>query len=206
MSPRLPPRLVALSPGDLAERGTRRFLEDLRKAVAAGVRGVLVREPPMLDGALLDLARSVRSILPPDGWLGVHDRVHLAGACGAQAVHLGFRSLSPAEARSVLADEIAIGFSAHEGDERERWHGADYLFFGPVLDTPSKRGLKSPVGFDGLAAAVEQSPVPVWAIGGLKPEHVRACLDAGCAGLAVLSGLPESSRYLRELGRIGSPR
>jgi thiamine-phosphate diphosphorylase len=208
MTRRLPPPLVALSPGDLAPASTRRFLEHARKAVGTGLRAILVREPAMGDRALLDLAREVRALLPKDGWLGIHDRVHLAKACGADSVHLGFRSLAPREARKILAEEVAIGFSAHEGDDIGPWAAADYLFFGPVLDTPSKRGIRAPIGFEGLSSAVERSPVPVWAIGGLRPEHARASLVAGCAGIAVLSGLLPTrdpagacAAYLLALGR-----
>lgn len=219
MSRRRPPPLVALSPGDLSEQGTpgtARFLDAARKAVHAGLRGILVRESAMPDRSLLEVVREVREILPPNrsgGWLGIHDRVHLAQACGAQAVHLGFRSLEPEEARRILAEEIAIGFSAHEGDDIELWRASDYLFFGPVLDTPSKRGLKAPVGFVRLAAAVARSPVPVWAIGGLAPEHAAPCAEAGCAGMAVRSGLlaagdsADACRgFLRALQGDGEPR
>jgi len=189
MKRRLPPPLVALSPGDLTAASVERFLGAVAAAVAAGLRGILVREPEMGDRDLLGVATAVRERLGEKAWLGIHDRVHLAEACRADAVHLGFRSLLPAEARRILANEIAIGFSAHAADDPALWHGADYLFFGPVLETPSKRGLVEPMGFDALAAAVARSPLPVWAIGGLRPEDVRGCLDAACSGIAVRSGI-----------------
>jgi thiamine-phosphate pyrophosphorylase len=197
---RAPPRLVALSPGDLAAG---LLLDAVRRAAAVGLAGILLREPEMSDLALLTLARDVRAILGSKGWLGVHDRVHLAEACGADAVHLGFRSLSPKEARGILPGSISIGFSAHAGDDPGIADGADYLFLGPVLDTPSKRGRKEPIGFTGLSVA---TAAPVWAIGGLRPEHVGRCLAAGAAGIAVLGGIFQSpdpaeaaAAYLRAL-------
>ena len=189
MTRRAPPPLVALTPGDLAAEAVPAFLERARAAAGAGLAGILVREPEMGDRALLALARAVRGLLPPGGWLGLHDRVHLAGEAGADAVHLGFRSLAPSEARPLLAEGIAVGLSAHAGDDPAAWSAADYLFFGPVLATPSKRGLLEPVGFEGLARAAAASPCPVWAIGGLRPEHAAGCLAAGAAGLAVLAGI-----------------
>jgi thiamine-phosphate pyrophosphorylase len=190
MTRRLPPPLVALSPGTLAPEDRPRFLEALRRAVAAGLRSLVLREQVLLDGAFLELARACREILAGDGWLSVHDRVHLAGATRADAVHLGFRSLAPAIVRGIVGAEIAIGLSAHAGDDVVAWRAADYLVFGPVLATPSKRGILEPAGFDALAlAAVAARPVPVWAIGGIGPRDVRACLDAGCRGVAVLSGI-----------------
>jgi len=189
MKRRFPPPLVALSPGDLAPASVPGFLAKARAAIGAGLRAILVREPAMGDGALLDLALEVRRLLPAEGWLGIHDRVHLAEAARADAVHLGFRSLEPSEARKILPEAIAIGLSAHAGDDETTWSAADYLFFGPVRATPSKEGLKEPVGFEELARAAARSPVPVWAIGGLRDVDVATCRAAGCAGIAVRAGI-----------------
>jgi len=192
---RLPPPLVALSPGDLdgddviAGRRRSEFLRHLAEAREAGLGALLLREPNMSDRALLDLARHARESLGETNWLCLHDRAHLVAAARADALHLGFRSLAPAIARTIVAPGIAIGFSAHAGDDVALWRASDYILFGPVLDTPSKRGIKEPVGFDGLAAAARSSSVPVWAIGGLKAEHVAQVRGSRASGLAVLSGI-----------------
>ena len=184
----LPPPLVAISPGDLAPERIEEFVNSLSRAVDAGLPALLLRERELSDRAFLDLALRARAAL--DGaYFVIHDRVHLSAACEADAVHLGFRSLPPAEARRILAPSIALGFSAHEGDEPRLREPCDYVFFGPVLDTPSKRGVKAPVGFGGLARAVRASAIPVWAIGGLKPEHASRALASGARGIAVLSGI-----------------
>lgn len=212
MSRRLPPTLVALSPGDLAtagKSGAEKFLSAARRATEAGLRGVLLREPEMTDRVMLAIGIELRRMLPAGSWLAIHDRVHLAEECGADAVHLGFRSLAPKEARGILPSEIAIGFSAHAGDEREIEEGADYLFVGPVLDTPSKRGVKEPIGFEGLAKEIVERKLPAWAIGGLRPEHAVQSLESGASGIAVLAGIfhsPDPSAatrsYLRSLGAL----
>ena len=189
MTRRLPPPLLALSPGDLVPASVPGFLAGARAAVGAGLAGVLVREPRMGDRALLELALEVRAILGDAGWLGIHDRPHVAPAARADGVHLGFRSLPPAEARRILPERLAIGFSAHAGDDEALWPAADYLFFGPVRETPSKTGLKDPVGFEELARAAARSPVPVWAIGGMREEDAEACRAAGCAGIAMRRGI-----------------
>src|SRR5207247_2282344 len=86
---RLPPRLVALTPGDLAPEhpdGRARFepfLARARAAIAAGLQGILLREPDLSDRETLELGRALREAIPSGGWLGLHDRVHLAGACEA---------------------------------------------------------------------------------------------------------------------------
>ncbi len=185
----LPPPLIALTPGDLLAPGFDRFLTAVEGAIDAGLRGILVREPQMSDRALLDLATEIASRLPSDGYLAIHDRVYLAAPSGARAVHLGFRSLAPSEVRQVVPDDVAIGLSAHAHDEPSMWRDANYLFYGPVFDTPSKRGIVAPVGLDGLAHAVRESPVPVFGIGGLAPEHAQELRRTGARGIAVLRGV-----------------
>ncbi len=186
MSVRLPPRLLALTPGNLAGD---ELLARLGAAVAGGLEGVLVREPALEDGAFADLLARARELLGPQRWLGVHDRAHLARALGCDGLHLGFRSLPPTLARAVVGEDIAIGFSAHAHEEPSIRAGADYLFFGPVLETPSKQGFLEPVGFDGLSGECARSALPTWAIGGLAPRHVGQALAAGAKGVAVLAGI-----------------
>lgn len=216
-----PPALVALSPGDLARspggavRSTgdhlaaRDLVRVVDACVRAGLRGFLLREPALSDRETLELARALRDVIG-DGWLAVHDRVHLAAACRADAVHVGFRSLRPEAARALVDPGVGVGFSAHATDDPILWAACDYVFFGPVFDTPSKRGLVDPVGFEGLARAVRSTSVGVWGLGGLVPEHVPGVVDAGAGGLAVLGGITRSAdpasacgRYLAALREAG---
>jgi len=188
-----PPVLVALSPGDLVRAGgirdpARDLVRTVEACVRVGLRGFLLREPALSDRDTTELALALRDVLG-DGWLAIHDRAHLVPSCRADAVHLGFRSLTPAVARAVLGPQVTIGFSAHERDDRATWNDADYVFFGPVLDTPSKRGLVAPTGFDGLARAVSSTPTPVWALGGLGPDDASRAAGAGASGMAVLGGI-----------------
>ena len=114
MIPLGPPPLLALSPGNLLPSGGRgaaaAFAESARSAIGAGLGGILLREPGLPDGALLALAQRLAGFLEPSGgWLGIHDRVHLAAACGAHGVHVGFRSLPASDARRVVGGATALG-------------------------------------------------------------------------------------------------
>lgn len=194
-TPTPPPTLVALTPGEAARTGIGPLVRTVGAALEGGLRGVLLREPELEDGATLELARRLAELLAGvDGWLGVHDRAHLVGVSGAAAVHLGWRSLPVAEARSVVGEDVAIGVSTHAGDGAPVWSAADYLFHGPLFETPSKRGLADPVGLVGLARWCAAVELPTWAIGGLRPEHAAALRDAGAAGMAVLGGILGSAR------------
>jgi thiamine-phosphate pyrophosphorylase len=177
----LPP-LLALSPGDLREGAARAFLGRVERALAGGLEALLLREPALSERAYLELGHTLRGMVRV---LIVHDRAHLAALLGADALQLGHRSLPP----SVAAEGLPLGFSAHAHDTPEARAGADFLLLGPVLRTPSKEGLLEPLGFEGLARECARERRPIWALGGLKPEHAAAARAAGAAGLAVLSGV-----------------
>ena len=204
----LPPTLYALTPGNLAPGDEERLVGAVGRALRAGLAGVLLREPGLLDRSLFELASALaRLVRDAGGYLGVHDRVHVARAVGADAAHLGFRSLAPRDARAALGEDGALGLSTHAADPPDAGPAVDYVFFGPVRETPGKAGLVPVPGFEGLAARAAQSSAPVWALGGLRPEDARAALEAGARGIAVLGGVLGSpdparavERYLAELG------
>ena len=215
-APRLPAALLALTPGDLEPSSCEAFAHRASRATSAGLEALLVREPDLSDRATLDLARLLRRVLPASTWIGVHDRAYLAAAAALDGVHLGFRSLVPREARAILPPSVVVGFSAHEGDAADadaaRRGAADYLLFGPVLETASKRGWKDPVGFDGLRAACAATATPIWGIGGMRPEHFARACECGARGIAVRGGIfgaadPAAAceRYVDALRSSGRP-
>ncbi len=197
------PRLIALSPGDLAaEDAQARLLAPLERALEAGLPGLLLRETRLGDRAYLMLGRALDALRTrfPALWFGVHDRAHLAHELGADGLHLSFRSLRPHELRAWLAPGIALGLSTHAGDDPEDWRGADYLFHGPLHATPSKAGRLAPLGFEGLARARAAASCPLLALGGVQPEDLGELLRLGVHGAAVLSGVlgaPDPGRATR---------
>jgi len=207
----LPPTLYALTPGNLAPADGERLVGAVGRALCAGLRGVLLREPGLLDRALFELARELaRAVRDVGGYLGLHDRAHVARAVGADALHLGFRSLAPGDARAALGRDGALGLSTHAADPPDAGAAVDYVFFGPVRETPGKPAWVPVQGFEGLAARAAASSAPVWALGGLRPEDAPEALAAGARGIAVLGGVLGSpdparavERYLAALGGAG---
>jgi thiamine-phosphate diphosphorylase len=205
---RAPPPLVAITPGTASPGGVGELERRVAAALQGGLAGLLVRESELEDGPFAELALRLRA-RAPDLWIALHDRPHLALATGADAVHLGWRSLAPLEVRPWLDPGIAIGLSTHAEDPGERWAGADYLFHGPVYATakpgplgpgakapigpgakaPIGTGARAPIGLDGLAEGVRRAAVPVLGLGGITPARVAEVRASGAAGVAVLSGL-----------------
>lgn len=190
----LPPPVLALSPGNLQPPDVDDFLRRAGAAIDAGLRGILLREKALGDGALFSLAVELRDKLRAKfreggGWLGVHDRVHLALACKADAVHLGFQSLPLEVVRTLAIGKLCIGLSTHAADDPSGWNGADYLFHGPFRDTPSKHGLLDAVGRAGLQRARRATTIPIWALGGVQPEHATGLRRCNLSGVAALGGI-----------------
>ena len=67
--------------------------------------------------------------------------------------------------------------------------GADWVTFGPIYDTPSKRPFGAPQGLTALEQVALAVRVPVVAIGGITPARVADVRAAGAAGVAVISAI-----------------
>lgn len=123
--------------------------------------------------------------------LAVNDRIDVALAVGAGAVHLGARSLPAALARRLLGEAVLIGRSTHERPEvaEEARSDVDFLFFGNVWSTPSHPD-RPGVGEVGVREAVDAAgSVAVIAIGGVDVGRVPSAIEAGAQGVAVVRGV-----------------
>jgi len=141
----------------------------------------------------------------------VNDRADIARAAGCDGVHLTTRSLNASDVRRAFGEEFLIGVSAHTLEEARaaRDGGADFAVFGPVFDTPSKRAYGSPVGLEALMkVALELSPFPLVALGGVGVEQVEEVLRAGAAGVAgirLFANGQNLARIVHHIGRAHRP-
>lgn len=141
----------------------------------------------------------------------VNDRVDLALAVNADGVHLGQQDMPVAFARKLLGPQRILGRSTTNPDEMRRAleEGADYIGVGPVYETPTKAG-KAAAGLDYVRYAVENSPVPWFAIGGINTENVNAVIGAGAQRVSVVRAIMEAPDptlatqfFLAQLARHG---
>ncbi len=120
----------------------------------------------------------------------VNDRPDVALAAGAAGVHLGPGDLSPHLARRIVPPDFIIGMSVGSQAESLLGGDADYWGVGPWRTTATKSDAGAALGADGFKAIVELAAGrPCIAIGGIRSEDVPAVLDAGGAGVAVVSGI-----------------
>lgn len=134
----------------------------------------------------------------------VDDRIDVALSVGAAGVHLGQQDFPISEARNVMGPDALIGATATDTSQVVEAYeaGADYIGFGPVFETTSKRNPKSVKGPEGLSDACEAVPIPVLAIGGITRDRVRSVLEAGAHGVAVLSAIATANNPERATARF----
>jgi thiamine-phosphate pyrophosphorylase len=166
-------------------------LRFVRAAVEAEVVLLQIREKSLPARVLYELATRAAEITRDSKTrLLVNDRADIARAAGADGVHLTASSLPADVVRRTFGAEFLIGVSTHSLDEARaaRDGGADFVVFGPVFETESKRGFGAPQGLDKLRqVADELRGFPVLAIGGISLENAGACFDAGASGIAAIS-------------------
>ena len=165
------------------------------ECLAAGLSALQVREKDLGAGELAILCRRLRALtLDAEALLIVNDRVDVALAVGADAVQRTSTSLSVRDMIAVADKRLHIGASVHALQEAidAESQGADWVVFGPVYDTPSKRAYGPAQGLARLEAVARAVGVPVVAIGGITPERVADVRAAGAAGVAVISAILEA--------------
>ena len=160
------------------------------ECLAAGLPAVQVREK---DLGAADLAFLCRRLLAPARDVGamlvVNDRVDVALAVGAGAVQRTHASLPVDDIRAIAGRRLRIGASVHSLQDAldAELEGADWVTYGPVYETPSKRPYGPPQGLERLAEVARGLRIPVIAIGGITPERVKEVREAGARGVAAIS-------------------
>ena len=159
-------------------------------ACRGGADMIQLRDKTLPDDALIPIAIEVRHVCHRHGAMFiVNDRVAVARASGAHGVHLGRGDMSIADARRLLGEGAIIGATAHSLEEAVEADGsaADYMGFGHVFPTASKKKATSPVGIDELARVCAAVSKPVLAIGGITHDRIAAVMASGAWGIAVIA-------------------
>ena len=165
-----------------------RVLNLVHAAVTAQVSLVQIREKMLSTRVLYELVvQAVAMTRESSTRLLVNDRFDVARAAGADGVHLTTTSLPAPVVRAACGPGFLTGVSTHSLDEARsaREGGADFVVFGPVFETESKRGFGPPQGLDKLRVVTKElQGFPVLAIGGVTLNNAGSCYAAGAAGIA----------------------
>ena len=173
-------------------KGEAELYTAIEEALRAGVRMLQLREKGLKDRPLLAVAYKLREMTARfSARLFINDRADIALCVGADGLHLGQVSVAPSVVRPILKEGMQIGVSTHSLQEATlaEQEGADFITFGPIYETPSKKAYGKPLGVEALKEVVQRVKVPVFAIGGIKTHNAQAVLDAGAKGIALISGI-----------------
>jgi thiamine-phosphate pyrophosphorylase len=182
-------------------------------AIEGGANAVQLRAPGHRDEELFPLAGELAERCAQRGVLFiVDDRVELAMACGAAGVHLG-QGDPWQEARVRLGPELILGVSVEDIGQASAAQaaGADYL--GVTVFATRTKPEAVPGGLARVREISAATRLPVVGIGGIDASNARQVLEAGAAGIAVVSAVaaaPDPAAATRSLvaavrGTTGAP-
>ncbi|CAG1772839.1 thiamine-phosphate pyrophosphorylase [uncultured bacterium] len=156
----------------------------------AGVGIIQLRAKDEGSRAVLEAAAAVREATRGKALFIVNDRVDVAILSGADGVHLGQDDIPLTDARKLMPSSI-IGVSTHNLAEAKeaQSQAADYISFGPIYPTKTKKDADAVKGLQGLRSIASAVSVPIVAIGGITVETAAPAIRAGASSVAIISDI-----------------
>jgi 8-oxo-dGTP diphosphatase len=179
----LPPVYGITCAGEVG--GQAAFMPRLERALQAGLRLVQVREKQLPPAQLLEFgATVVQSARRAGARVLLNGTPELAAQSGADGVHLTAARLMQAQRRP---DEEWCGASCHDAAELARAVELklDFVVVGPVAATPTHPAAR-PLGWPRFAKLIQDYPLPVYAIGGMRAKDLESAWRCGAHGVAMV--------------------
>ncbi len=181
-------RIVAITPPRMAAE---QLADGARAAVAGGATAIMVRFPELPEAELVARGKIVAELSRELGFYFIlNGSPEAALAAGADAVHLGVRTVGPRTARALVGSPMAIGYSVHFpfDDHLDEIASCSYITYSPVFATASKIGA-APLGAEEFMRAARGLDLPVVALGGIDPSRAAALSRKGCRCVAAISAI-----------------
>jgi thiamine-phosphate pyrophosphorylase len=158
----------------------------------SGVELIQYRDKTASSRRYFEISRQLSNVLGPRGArLIVNDRPDIALLAAAGGVHVGQEDLGVEDARAICGADRWVGVSTHTLEqlvEADRT-SADYVAFGPIFRTATKKNPDPVVGTELLRQARQMTRKPLVAIGGITLERAAEVYRAGADSLAVIRDL-----------------
>jgi thiamine-phosphate pyrophosphorylase len=189
LNTRLAPRLIVFSDTSRAgpELMLTRFAALARHAEPGTVLFTL-RDYGLSVAARLSLGVQLRDLVTSSGQaFGVADRVDLARALEARAVHLPEAGLAELEVRRLLGPDIFVSRACHESQPAAE-PSADALLLSPIFEARKGRAALGLSALQRLCRAdLRGRAAPaVYGLGAVDAGNAASCMAAGAAGVAVI--------------------
>ena len=167
------------------EIGIEAQLDKLERALSGDLRLLQVREPQLPVEKREAFAREATRLAHAHGArVLVNGDIALARHVGADGVHLPCAQLMQLAERPDLP---LVAASCHNVPELARAAALelDFAVLGPVKETLSHPGIAG-LGWERAAQLLENTPLPVYALGGLLRADLAAAQQAGAHGIAAI--------------------
>jgi len=174
-------------------------------ALEGGAGAIQFRAPDLSDDELIAVGSGLaRACADANVLFVVNDRPEIAVTVGAGGAHVG-RGDDPSEARRLLGPDRVLGMSVDAASQAREAEdlGADYLGV-TVWATPTKPEAV-PGGLALVRTISASSALPIVGIGGIEATNAASVIDAGAAGVAVISAVaaaPDPIEATRVLVRV----
>lgn len=180
--------------------------EIAEKILRGGCRVIQLRAKNLSDREFFNTALKIKHIAKIyDALFIINDRLDIAMLTDADGIHVGQDDIPVTEIKRLWNG--IVGLSTHSIDqaaEAERF-GVDYIGFGPVFSTQTKKDAHPPTGVLKIGELKRYVRVPVVAIGGINSSNMVEIIRAGADAVAMISEIitsPDIEAKVRELIRI----
>ena len=159
--------------------------EQIPYIAQAGIGKVMLREKDLSPDEYAPLAEKVCRACEQCGTtLIIHHFTDTARTLGVKNIHLPLPELTG----ELCGEFDRVGTSIHSAEQRREAYelGADYVTAGHIFPTHSKKDLP-PRGLAFLSDICRQSPLPVYAIGGIDIDKLPSIARTGAFGACMMS-------------------
>ena len=164
------------------------FTEQVGKIASLHPAGLILREKDLSDEEYTTMAFCIQEICRGEEVpFFVHGRLSSARQIGCRNLHLPLQTLQQLGGKPADIDILSVSCHSREDVMQAEKQGADRIILGTIYETGCKPGLAGK-GASFVREICRETPLPVYAIGGIKPSNLREVMDAGAAGGCMMSG------------------
>ncbi len=164
------------------------FLVRISKIAAEKLDSIILREKDLSKDDYTALAEQVIELCREyDVPVTLHFYYKAAIGLGVRRIHLPLHILRElTDGDKAFFDVIGVSCHSVEDAKEAEKLGASYITAGHIFETDCKSGLPGR-GLDFLRKVKSSVCIPVYAIGGIKPDNVPQVISAGADGVCLMS-------------------
>lgn len=183
---RLPDR-YAITPAQINNTAT--FLQDLQHALDSGLKLLQFRAFGLSDTAYKTTLEQAQAYCAGQhAQLMLNGDPELARQMQIDGLHLNSRQLLACHQRPEGFAWVAASCHTRQDLQHAQMIGANFAVLSPVLPTQSHPDAE-PLGWQRFAEMIGPVAMPVYALGGMRPDLMQTAWQSGAQGIAGIRGL-----------------